>query len=44
MNTKKTSSDNDTVDIVAVGKLINQVKTIAKEYRELTGRPLGITG
>lgn len=44
MNTKKTSSDSDTVDIVAVGKLINQVKAIAKEYRELTGRPLGITG
>lgn len=44
MNTKKTSSDSDTVDIVAVGKLINQVKVIAKEYRELTGRPLGITG
>ncbi len=44
MKTKKTSSDSDTVDIVAVGKLINQVKAIAKEYRELTGRPLGITG
>jgi hypothetical protein len=44
MNTKKTSSDSDKVDLVAVGKLIKQVKVIAKEYRELTGRPLGITG
>ncbi len=44
MNTKKTFSESDTVDIVAVGKLINQVRAIAKEYRELTGRPLGITG
>ncbi len=44
MNTKRTSSDSDTVNLVAVGKLINQVKTIAKEYHQLTGRPLGITG
>ena len=32
------------VDLAEVGKLINQVKALAKEYRELTGRPLGITG
>ena len=44
MKTKKTSSDNVVVDLAAVGKLINQVKIIAKKYRELTGRPLGITG
>jgi len=44
VNIKKTSSDSDIVDLVAVGKLVNQVKVIAKEYRELTGRPLGITG
>jgi hypothetical protein len=44
VNTKKTFSNGDMVNLVAIGKLINQVKAIAKEYRELTGRPLGITG
>jgi len=27
-----------------VGKIIRSVKVLAKRYRELTGRPLGITG
>ena len=31
MKTKKTSSDNVVVDLAAVGKLINQVKIIAKK-------------
>ncbi|MDO9129272.1 MAG: hypothetical protein Q7U34_05335, partial [Anaerolineales bacterium] len=44
MKTSKISSEKDELDLVAVGKLINRVKAIAKEYRELTGRPLGITG
>jgi hypothetical protein len=44
MNNNKEFSDSGTVDLVAVGKLINEVKVIAKEYRKLTGRPLGITG
>jgi hypothetical protein len=44
MKSKKTSSDSGKVDLVEVGKLINQVKAIAKAYRQLTGRPLGITG
>ena len=44
MKTSKISSEKDELYLVAVGKLINRVKAIAKEYRELTGRPLGITG
>jgi hypothetical protein len=34
----------DQIDLAEIGKLINQAKAIAKAYRELTGRPLGITG
>ena len=40
MNTKKDLSEKDKIYLVAIGKLIDQVKIIAKEYRELTGRPL----
>ena len=40
----KISFEQGELDVDAVGKLIDQVKAIAKEYRELTGRPLGITG
>ena len=31
-------------DITEVGKLIVQAKRLARQYRALTGRPLGITG
>ncbi len=44
MNTINSSSKKNELHLVAIGKLITQVKAIAKEYRELTGRPLGITG
>jgi hypothetical protein len=44
MNMPPTSFEDNQLDIVAVGKLIKQVKAIAKKYRNLTGRPLGITG
>lgn len=44
MNSKKILSDSDAIDLAAIGRLIDQVKVIAKEYRILTGRPLGITG
>ncbi len=44
MSNKKISSDGGTLDLAVVGELINQVKVIAKEYHNLTGRPLGITG
>lgn len=37
-------TDNIELDILAVGRLISQAKRLAREYRELTGRPLGITG
>lgn len=33
-----------TVDSEQLGEVINAAKKIAKRYRELTGRPLGITG
>jgi hypothetical protein len=44
MKTTKRISKEDELYLAEVGKLINRVKIIAKEYRELTGRPLGITG
>lgn len=44
MNNQKISSNSGALDLTSIGKLINQVKVIAKEYRILTGRPLGITG
>jgi hypothetical protein len=42
--TKNNLPEQDKMKLDAIGKLIKQVKTIAKEYRSLTGRPLGITG
>jgi hypothetical protein len=44
VKTTKRISKKDKLYLAAVGKLINRVKIIAKEYRDLTGRPLGITG
>lgn len=38
------SNDIEEIDIIAIGHLIVQTKRLAKEYRKLTGRPLGITG
>ena len=32
------------VNLEEVGKLIAKAKTLARRYRELTGRPIGITG
>jgi len=34
----------DTVDIIALNKVIEDAKKVAKRYRALTGKPLGITG
>ena len=44
MKTSGQISKKDKQYLDDVGKLIKRIKTIAKEYRELTGRPLGITG
>lgn len=44
MNKSKVSPKKTGLDLEKVGKLINKAKVIAKKYRELTGRPLGITG
>jgi hypothetical protein len=33
-----------TVDLIALKKVIQKAKKLAKEYRQLTGKPLGITG
>ena len=33
-----------TVDLDELAPVINDAKTLAKRYRNLTGRPLGITG
>ena len=34
----------DSLDLNEVGEIIRTAKRLAKRYRELTGRPLGITG
>ena len=34
----------ETVDIAALRRVIEDAKKLAKRYRELTGKPLGITG
>jgi hypothetical protein len=44
MKTKKKTSQKIVLDLEDVGKLLDQAKGIARQYRELTGRPLGITG
>jgi hypothetical protein len=44
MNTSKIPPEKIGLDLEKVGKLINRAKVIARDYRELTGRPLGITG
>lgn len=31
-------------DLTTIGKLLGSAKQIAKEYRQITGKPLGITG
>jgi hypothetical protein len=43
MKTPKKSPKKIGLDLEKVGKLLNQAKGIAKEYRTITGRPLGIT-
>lgn len=32
------------LDLYQIGKVLNRAKSAAKEYRELSGKPLGITG
>ena len=34
----------EAIDIVALKKVIEEAKRLAKRYRELTGKPLGVTG
>jgi hypothetical protein len=35
---------SDAIDIAALKKVIEDAKRLAKQYRELTGKPLGVTG
>jgi hypothetical protein len=44
MKTAKKSPEKIRLDLEKVGSLLNQAKGIAREYRAITGRPLGITG
>jgi hypothetical protein len=44
MKTAKNSPKKIELDLEKVGKLLSQAKGIAREYRTITGRPLGITG
>src|SRR5512137_1576360 len=37
-------SSQSAVNLEEIGKLIAKAKTLARRYRELTGRPIGITG
>jgi hypothetical protein len=32
------------IDLIALKRIIQQARTVAKQYREITGKPLGITG
>ena len=34
----------ETIDVAALRNIIRDAKEIAKRYRNLTGKPLGITG
>jgi hypothetical protein len=43
-NDSLTFSVESEIDQRTLGKLIEQAKVVANEYRRLTGRPLGITG
>lgn len=35
---------SDSIDLIALKSVIQQTKKVAKQYREITGKPLGITG
>ena len=35
---------NNTVDLIALKKVMQKAKKLAKEFRQITGKPLGITG
>jgi hypothetical protein len=43
MKTVKKTPEKDGLDLEKVGQLLDQAKGIAREYRTITGRPLGIT-
>jgi len=38
------SGNNGLVDINRIGEVIREAKKLAREYKKLTGKPLGITG
>ena len=44
MKTVRKTPEEIALDPEKVGKLLEQAKGIAREYRSITGRPLGITG
>ncbi len=35
---------SESIDLIALKRVIQQAKKVAKQYREITGKPLGITG
>lgn len=37
-------TEQKSIELAEVGKLINQARELAVRYRDLTGRPIGITG
>jgi hypothetical protein len=43
MKKARKSPEKTALDLEKVGKLLEQAKGIAREYRSMTGRPLGIT-
>ncbi|MBL0422460.1 hypothetical protein JI739_19085 [Ramlibacter sp. AW1] len=37
-------AEQKSIELAEIGKVINQARELAMRYRDLTGRPLGITG
>jgi hypothetical protein len=35
---------SESIDLIALKRVIQQARKVAKQYREITGKPLGITG
>lgn len=44
MTKKSAVTKSESIDLLALKRVILQARQVAKQYRELTGKPLGITG
>lgn len=41
---RSVATKSGSIDLIALKRVIQQARQVAKQYRELTGKPLGITG